>query len=136
MSDTQGVAEISAVIPTADGPLLTCSPWATVDDLPEGCPCLVAESGGDTPDAGTLAELIDDATDALFVLLGRPAIGVCELTIYPCSNMVMPFLGPRHPHRRPIEGHHPRTGPRSRSQRQGAHPTPCVGIPKCERLSS
>lgn len=97
MSDTQGVAEISAVVPTSDGPLLTCGPWATLDDLPEGCPCRTAESGGDLPDDGTLTELIDDATDALFVLLGRPAIGVCELTIYPCSNMVMPFLGPRHP---------------------------------------
>lgn len=78
-------------------PLLTCSPWATVDDLPAGCPCRTAESGGDLPDDATLEELIDDATDILFQLLGRPAIGVCELTIYPCANMVVPFLGPRHP---------------------------------------
>lgn len=78
-------------------PQLTCSPWAELSDLPDGCPCRTAESGGDLPDDATLGELIDDATDALFVLLGRPAIGVCELTVYPCANSRVPILGPYHP---------------------------------------
>lgn len=97
MSDTVGVAEVPSASLPAGGPQLTCGPWAEVADLPDGCPCRATESGGDLPDDGTLAELIDDATDALFLLLGRPAIGVCELTVYPCANASVPFLGHHHP---------------------------------------
>lgn len=97
MSDTQGVAEAIGWNPPGGGTQLTCGPWADLDDLPDGCPCHTVESGGDLPSDAELIELIDDATDALFVLLGRPAIGVCELTVYPCANTVIPFLGPRHP---------------------------------------
>lgn len=86
MSDTTGVAETSAPSPMGGTtPTLTCSAWATADDLPDDCPCRSAGSGGDTPDDAQLAELLAAATDALFVLLGRPAIGVCEITVQPCG---------------------------------------------------
>ena len=69
MSDTQGVAEATGWNPPEGGTQLTCSPWADLDDLPDGCPCRTVESGGDLPTDDELLELIDDATDALFVLL-------------------------------------------------------------------
>lgn len=68
---------------TPSGP---CASWATLDDLPEGCPCRVVESGGESPTDDQLEELLAEATDVVWALLGRPAFGVCEITIYPCAR--------------------------------------------------
>ena len=63
-----------------------CGPWATIDDLPEGCPCRVMESGGETPDDDTLEELLMQATEVMWHLLAFPTFGPCERTIYPCAQ--------------------------------------------------
>lgn len=85
MSDTQGVAETNDPIPPSSdsGP---CGAWATVDDMPEGCPCITEGSGGDTPDEAQLDELLQQATDVMWALLAYPVFGPCERTVYPCRT--------------------------------------------------
>lgn len=72
---------MSDVAPAPNGP---CSSWAEIAELPEGCPC-VSETSGDegTPSEATLLELLAEATDILWAILGRPNIGICEAIIHP-----------------------------------------------------
>lgn len=67
-------------------PTLTCEPWASIDDFPDGCPCRPAGGSGDDDPAPTDADLnalLADATDAMFSLLGQPKLGECTVTIHP-----------------------------------------------------
>lgn len=77
---------MSDASPTPLGP---CEPWATVDDLPEGCPCIEAAGSGDDgqPTPERLEELLAEATDICWALLGRQPIGLCERTIHPCLRI-------------------------------------------------
>lgn len=73
-------------------PFGPCEPWATTEDLPEGCPCVDVSTGGEVPDADTLGELLAEATDVLWGLLARPAIGICDVTIHPdATGGVCPY---------------------------------------------
>lgn len=63
-----------------------CSAWATLDDLPEGCPCRSTGSGSDEPSDDVLEELLMQASEAMWVALAYPTLGPCERTVYPCLN--------------------------------------------------
>lgn len=67
-------------------PTNVCEAWAALDDLVDGCPCRVVESGDESPTDDQLQEVLDSATDLLWSLLARPAIGVCEITVWPCAK--------------------------------------------------
>jgi hypothetical protein len=54
-----------------------CSPFITVEDLPEDCVCNVA-------DAELIDFTIDGASDTLALLTGFAWFGVCERTVRPC----------------------------------------------------
>lgn len=65
---------------------MLCEPYATVDDLPEGCPCRVLSSGGDEPSDEELTELLQSASEVMWSLLAQPSFGPCERTIHPCRQ--------------------------------------------------
>lgn len=64
-----------------------CGVFVTDDEVSEEAVCRAAYSG-DPAGASTvqLAELRAAATDVVWVLLGRPNMGVCTATIYPCQH--------------------------------------------------
>lgn len=63
---------------------MLCGPYATLDDLPEGCPCREVSSGGEDPSDDVLEDLLQQASEVIFALLAYPTFGPCERTIHPC----------------------------------------------------
>lgn len=63
-----------------------CVPYATLDDLPEGCPCRTLGSGSDEPSDERLTELLDVASEILWTAWAYPTFGPCEVTIHPCRR--------------------------------------------------
>lgn len=67
-----------AITPT--GP---CEGFATVDDIPADSVCRQEESGGPGFTVREIEELIEAASDIVWVMLARPSVGICTATIYP-----------------------------------------------------
>lgn len=63
-----------------------CAPYATIDDLPEGCPCRTEGSGSEDPSDEELEDLLMQASEVMWALLAYPTLGPCERTIYPCAK--------------------------------------------------
>jgi hypothetical protein len=63
-----------------------CAPWVTDEEVDDTEIC--RRGSGDSNGATTeeIDALRAAATDIVWVMLGRPNIGVCEVTIYPCSR--------------------------------------------------
>lgn len=63
-----------------------CAPFISDEDITDDEICRVGsgETDGATPEQ--ISELRAAASTIVWVLLGRPNIGVCEVTIYPCSH--------------------------------------------------
>lgn len=59
-------------------PLGPCEPYASLEDIDVDEICAAPEA--------TVLELLVSASDVVWILLGRPKVGVCETTIYPCQK--------------------------------------------------
>jgi hypothetical protein len=63
-----------------------CAPWVTDDDIDDTEICRRGSWDSFGATSAEIDALRATATDVVWVMLGRPNIGVCEVTIYPCSR--------------------------------------------------
>lgn len=68
---------------TPTGP---CEGFAVLTDIPAASVCRQQTSGDNGATDTQIEELIEEATDIVWVLLARPPVGLCTSTIYPCRN--------------------------------------------------
>lgn len=71
-------------------PSLACQPFVTLDEvLGSACACAYTE----LEDGALIEELIDDATDLLYVLSGGRVHGICTRTVWPVTDGICGISG-------------------------------------------